>query len=148
MASLVCQGCGDGVRFDEPIPRDAECPRCRRDLRCCRNCRHYDASFNNACTETQAEPVVDKERRNFCEYFYFSRAAFRADAGDARAAEARARLGVLFGGPPASAGPRPGGASPPLDRAAEARRKLEGLFRAPSTPGDPGDGGEDPDPSR
>jgi len=139
MASLVCQSCGEAVTRDEPIPRDAECPGCARDLRSCRNCRHYDVSFNNACTESQADPVPDKERRNFCEFFYFSRASFRPTASaDARAADARAKLDALFGGKgsagkPAGSPTLPGAAT---DRAAEARRKLDALFRPKEPEGD------------
>lgn len=97
MAQLVCQVCGRPVGVAEPIPHEATCDGCGRDLRCCRNCRHYDERYNNQCTETEAEPVPDKTRRNFCEYFYFSRAAFTgaAPARD-RAAEARAKLESLF----------------------------------------------------
>ena len=105
MAQLVCQTCGAPVTYGEPIPREAECEKCGTDLRCCRNCRHWDARYNNECTETQADPVPDKTRRNFCEYFYFSRAAFAGGTGAAS---------------------RPGASR---DRAAEARAKLEALFR-------------------
>jgi hypothetical protein len=111
------------VPYDEPIPRDSECESCHRDLRCCMNCRHYDASRNNACRETEAELVEDKTRRNFCEFFSFNRRSFAAGQGvNPRAAEARARLESLFGGPPAA------GASRPSD----ARKKLEGLFGKPA----------------
>lgn len=104
MAQLVCQTCGTPVPLDEPIPRDSECAKCRTDLRCCRNCRHWDERYNNQCTEPQADPVQDKTRRNFCEFFYFSRAAFAGPGGPAtgpgasrdRAAEARAKLEALF----------------------------------------------------
>ena len=98
MAQLVCQTCGAQVSYGEPIPRDAECEKCRTDLRCCRSCRHWDVRYNNECTETQADPVPDKTRRNFCEYFYFSRAAFTGAPGGGRdrAAEARAKLEALF----------------------------------------------------
>ena len=57
MASLQCQFCGAPVTVSEPIGRDATCESCGRDLRCCRNCRHYDPHYNNACTETMADPV-------------------------------------------------------------------------------------------
>src|SRR2546422_955106 len=80
MAQLQCQLCGAPVTIAEPIPRDAECGSCKHDLRCCRNCRHYDPAYNNSCRETMADPVEDKTRRNFCEYFYFNRAAFTAEA--------------------------------------------------------------------
>ncbi len=72
-----------------------------------------------------ADPVVEKERRNFCEYFYFSREAFRpAESRSARETEARKKLEGLFGGP---AG---------VDRARDARRKLDDLFRKPPASGD------------
>lgn len=102
MAGLVCQTCGAAVTLAEPIPRDSACEKCGTDLRCCRNCRHWDERYNNQCTETQADPVTDKTRRNFCEFFYFSRAAFAGGAGTGsgtsrdRAAEARAKLEALF----------------------------------------------------
>ena len=104
MGQLVCQTCGTPVPVEEPIPRESECAKCGTDLRCCRNCRHWDPRFNNQCTESQADPVPDKTRRNFCEFFYFSRTAFTGGSG--------------------ATGP---GAS--RDRAADARAKLEALFR-------------------
>ncbi len=149
MPSLQCQNCGAPVTIDEPIPRDAECASCGRDLRCCRNCRHYDTSRNNSCRETEAELVEDKARRNFCEFFYFSRAPFAGPAGKSPA-DARAKLEALFGGtaaaPDATRTAREkldnlfGGGKPPerpeQDPKAAARRKLEGLFRPPADDSD------------
>ena len=142
MASLQCQFCGTPVTLSEPIGRDATCESCGRDLRCCRNCRHYDPNYNNACTETMADPVVEKDRRNFCEYFYFSREPYRpAAATSGREAEARKKLESMFGGKaatPAPGDPRKqlegmfGGSSQP-DRAADARKKLDDLFKKPPT---------------
>jgi len=131
--ALHCQVCGTPVPFDEPIPRDATCESCGTDLRCCVQCRHYDTSRNNQCTETEADPVVEKSRRNFCEFFYFSRekgAARQADTS--RRDEARAKLDALFGGgksPDSGGSTRPGAGATPEDKAAEARRKLDDLFR-------------------
>lgn len=97
MPALVCQLCGAPVARDEPIPRDAVCASCSTDLRCCRNCRHWDPRVNNECRETEAERVVDKTRRNFCEFFYFSREPFTGTApAKDRAADARAKLEALF----------------------------------------------------
>jgi hypothetical protein len=45
------------------------CPRCRGDLRACRQCRFYDPAVADACRETEAERVADKTRANFCDYF-------------------------------------------------------------------------------
>ena len=139
MPALQCQHCGAPVTFAEPIPRDAECESCRRDLRACRQCRHYDLAYNNACTEPMADPVEDKSRRNFCEFFYFNRAAFVAAApNESRAANARDKLDALFGGKPTPTDTRSarekldglfGGAEKPRDKAADARKGLDGLFK-------------------
>ena len=97
MAQLQCHFCGAPVTIDEPVPRDSECEACRHDVRCCVNCRHYDLRYNNSCRETLADPVEDKKRRNFCEYFSFNPEPFRAAAGStAKQAEARAKLDALF----------------------------------------------------
>lgn len=116
-----CQFCGAVVTLGEPIPRESSCETCRRDLRCCRQCRHYDPALNNSCRETEAELVEDKERRNFCEFFSINPAPFRAATQDkGREAQARARLEGLF------KGGAPGATS---DRAIDARAKLDALFK-------------------
>ncbi|MBI5708918.1 MAG: hypothetical protein HZC42_01220 [Candidatus Eisenbacteria bacterium] len=102
MASFQCRSCGTAVPYDEPIPRESTCERCGADLRACVSCRHYDPRYNNSCRETMADPVEDHARRNFCEYFSFTREPFAAATGaGARAAEARAKLDALFRKKPA-----------------------------------------------
>lgn len=124
---FVCRHCGTSVTLSEPIPRDAECPGCGRDLRACIQCRHYDPALNNACRETEAEPVVEKERRNFCEFFSFAPGPrVKADVSG-RQAQARAKLEALFGG---AAGKPTGGSS-------DARARLEALFGGGSPPAQP-----------
>lgn len=104
----------------DPIPRDAECESCHKDLRSCSNCKHYDLRYNNSCRETMADPVEDKERRNFCEYFVFNPAPFTAKAATSnRESEARSKLQGLFGG------------APTKDRVTDARAKLDSLFKKP-----------------
>ena len=51
------------------VPREEECPSCRRDLKVCLNCENYDQAAYNQCKEPNAERVVEKDRRNFCDYF-------------------------------------------------------------------------------
>jgi hypothetical protein len=144
MPSFPCHHCGATLEIADPIPRDAECPRCMGDVRCCINCRHFDPRYNNACRETDADPVEDKDRRNFCEFFVASNAPLQAGAGTgASARQARAKLDALFGGADAADAPASGasdtakrkleslfgGPSPPQDAAADARAKLDALFR-------------------
>ncbi|HKQ57689.1 MAG TPA: hypothetical protein VJY35_07455 [Candidatus Eisenbacteria bacterium] len=118
---LQCQFCGAPVTLSAPIPRESSCESCRHDYRACKQCRHYDPSRNNACRETEADLVEDKERRNFCEFFDFNPAPFRGQARDAsRESQARAKLEGLFGG--AKATP---------DRVTDARARLDALFKKP-----------------
>ena len=119
-----CQHCGAPVTLADPIPRESSCETCRRDYHACRQCRHYDPALHNACRETEAELVEDRERRNFCEYFAFNPVPFRAARDTSREARARAKLEGLFGGTGAGA----------KDKAGDARAKLEGLFRKASEP--------------
>jgi hypothetical protein len=135
---LLCRHCGAAVTVSDPIPRDAECAGCGRDLRACVQCRHYDPAYHNSCRETEAEAVLEKERRNFCEFFSFERGplARKEDAG--RAADARAKLEKLFGGKPGAA-----------TSSESARSKLEALFGGGAKPpGPPPDGGEAEDEGR
>lgn len=124
----VCRHCGTSVTISEPIPRDAECSGCGKDLRACVQCRFYDPAYNNSCRETEAEPVVEKDRRNFCEFFSFARGPLVKEQSSGREGEARARLEALFGGPAAK--PAGGG---------DARARLEALFRG--SPPAPAHGG-------
>jgi hypothetical protein len=96
MAERTCHACGAGGVPDDPVPRDATCAKCGADLRCCKNCRHWDARYNNECRETEAELVVEKTRRNFCEYFSWTSAPFAGAPAKDRTAEARAKLEALF----------------------------------------------------
>ena len=45
------------------------CEHCGRDTHVCKNCEHYDISFNNLCRESSADRVVEKECSNFCDFF-------------------------------------------------------------------------------
>lgn len=59
--------------------RTQSCAKCTSDLHVCKNCKHFDPAAYNQCHESNAERVVDKERSNFCDYFYFAdKGAFAA----------------------------------------------------------------------
>jgi len=73
-----------------------ECGSCGRALHVCRNCGFYDTSYNNACRETQAERVVDKERFNFCEYFAPGSGTSASTAGAQTKSSAQKSLEALF----------------------------------------------------
>jgi hypothetical protein len=78
------------------------CEGCGKDLHSCLNCRFYRKGARWDCAETVQEPVVDKEKRNYCEWFRTDPSLFARNEG--RAAErsaadkARSDLDRLFGG--------------------------------------------------
>jgi len=67
-ASGVCWACGSRLSAAD-YTREGECPQCRKQTHACRNCRFYEPGRPNDCQEPIAEPVTDKQRANFCDYF-------------------------------------------------------------------------------
>ncbi|MGE5176411.1 MAG: hypothetical protein ACM3JJ_08550 [Hyphomicrobiales bacterium] len=92
----ACAFCGAALDPAMRIPRDAECPKCGRDLHACVQCRHYDPGAHNKCREPQAAWVTDRERRNFCDYFTLNPAGRSGVGSGDRAKEARSKLDQLF----------------------------------------------------
>ncbi len=62
-----CYYCG--TEFEAPVYRSSVCSSCGKDLKICLNCRFYSPGSHYDCRETISEPVRDKERANFCDYF-------------------------------------------------------------------------------
>jgi len=93
-----CWKCGTPLPADTPLPlsRRSKCSHCNADLHVCRQCRFYDTSRNNSCSEPMAERVVNKEKANFCGYFEPSPSAFGA-AENSESRESREKLDALFG---------------------------------------------------
>ncbi len=73
--AYYCWACSNEQFFDVKVGikvgRHDECPHCGADLKCCKNCRHYDPNVHNQCTEMLAEFIRDRERANFCAHFDF-----------------------------------------------------------------------------
>lgn len=95
---FVCFKCGSEAvsNSDGRVARKDECPKCRTDLHCCKNCKHYDTNSYNECRESQAERVVDKDRGNFCDYFSFRSGTPGKTGAVDEAAAARKKLDDLF----------------------------------------------------
>jgi hypothetical protein len=64
----VCWHCGHVLAAGD-YSREGECIRCRKQTHVCRNCRFYAPGRPNDGFEPVAEPVSDKQRANFCDYF-------------------------------------------------------------------------------
>ena len=73
-----------------------ECPSCGRDLHGCRNCFFYDPGAYQQCREPVTEPVRDKEKANYCDYFRPAQGVSGAATGADPAAEAKKKLEDLF----------------------------------------------------
>ena len=75
-AEGVCWACGQKLSA-AMYQREGECLQCRKQTHVCRNCRFYEPGRPNDCQEPIAEPVRDKDRANFCDYFEPSIDTFR-----------------------------------------------------------------------
>jgi hypothetical protein len=95
---IACYSCKNSWEYEPPLSRRAECPNCRRDAKCCRNCRFFDRGSHHECREEQAEWVKDKEQGNFCGFFEPNQAAAGVDPN----AGTLSKLDNLFGGGGAS----------------------------------------------
>ena len=96
----ICHFCG--TRLDEKmeVHRSSTCVSCGKDLKICYNCRFYSKGVHNDCLETSAEPVRDKDRSNFCDYFKFKDSADSASKDNpsgGRKAHVREDFLKLFG---------------------------------------------------
>jgi hypothetical protein len=95
--NLRCYRCGESLaKLSLPLSRLDTCPACSVELHACRMCAHYLPTAADGCTEDDAQPVQDKTRANFCDYFTPSPDAFDEQL---RTADERARdeLATLFG---------------------------------------------------
>ena len=90
----TCYHCRQAIESKERIGRRDTCPSCGADLHCCLNCLFYDLHSANACRESNADHVLDKEAGNFCEYFAFLEN--RQPQSASPVASARAQLEALF----------------------------------------------------
>lgn len=75
------------------------CTVCGKDLRSCKNCRHFIPK-ENGCAESQGENPSEKERANFCDWFGLNPKLRENSAGEKNsrntATEARNAFNNLF----------------------------------------------------
>ena len=78
----VCYFCGKELDEKLEVYRSSTCVNCKKDLKICYNCRFYSKGAHMDCLESVAEPVRDKDRSNFCDYFQFKDSAGKSSSGD------------------------------------------------------------------
>jgi len=81
----MCWYCGSPITDPEPIGRSLRCLDCGKDLRSCRNCRHYRPS---GCAESSAEKTPEPERANFCDWFSLNERFRELTVGEKKALNA------------------------------------------------------------
>jgi hypothetical protein len=64
-----CALCGAIVPPPVEISFESQCPKCKADLRSCKNCRHFDTGARFECTQPISERITKKDVRNRCEFF-------------------------------------------------------------------------------
>lgn len=64
-----CFECSKELSFVDHVGFRDECDHCGADVHCCKNCRFHDPKSYNECRETSADPVREKDRANYCEYY-------------------------------------------------------------------------------
>ena len=85
-----------GAELAGRIYRNVTCESCGADAKVCLNCTFYDPSAHWECRETIPDPVRDKDRANFCDYFQ-PRSGGGPKKESVQKEQARDALSKLFG---------------------------------------------------
>lgn len=64
-----CALCSTSVPVQIGITAESQCPKCKADLRSCKNCVHFDPSQRFECTQSIPEHIAKKDLRNQCTFF-------------------------------------------------------------------------------
>lgn len=92
-----CHQCGWEYTPTRQPGRSESCERCQAELHVCLNCSYYEARRTHQCREPRAEPVADKDRANYCEWFELARRAYGPATSGSAAADPRDQLKKLLG---------------------------------------------------
>ena len=89
----MCWYCGSPITDTEPLGRSLVCPDCGKDLRSCKNCRHYRPS---GCAESVAEKPSEPDRANFCDWFSLNPRFKEATEGEKKSQKAASSAKSTF----------------------------------------------------
>ncbi len=91
-----CYFCGSALPENLEVGRSTTCPSCGKDVKICLNCTFYAPGAHWDCRETIPDPVREKDRANFCDFFVLSKEPRKARA-DGSVAKAKKQFDGLFG---------------------------------------------------
>lgn len=80
MPKLICWSCGLDTGI-ERVTRLDNCERCGSGLRSCRGCRFFDPTRRFQCRESVDQPVMPKDKANFCDFFMMRQTGKTAQDG-------------------------------------------------------------------
>ena len=66
---ITCYKCKKNLDIGKKIGFKECCSFCFSDLHVCKNCKHYKVGKPYDCNIPGIDPVIDKEKNNFCEEF-------------------------------------------------------------------------------
>jgi hypothetical protein len=92
----LCHRCGREVQLTSGLQRTDSCAICHSDLKCCLNCRFFDPHMSNQCREPQVDPVLDKDKANFCELFQYREVSMLSNPGMGGAQSEKERAKAAF----------------------------------------------------
>ena len=93
----MCWYCGSPITDAEPLGRSQRCPDCGKDLRSCRNCRHYlPSGCAESAVETGTEKPSEPDRANFCDWFSLNQRFREATEGEKKSLHAAASAKSAF----------------------------------------------------
>jgi hypothetical protein len=100
-----CSLCGTILPAPLEITYESQCPKCKADLRSCKNCRHFDSAAQFECTQAIPKRITKKDLRNECEFFMARTSVERetrdsgggtSQASSVRPSDARSAFDNLF----------------------------------------------------
>ena len=82
----------------EKVYRTTLCPSCGKEVKVCLNCGFYTPSAHWDCHETIPEPVREKDKVNFCDYFQLTSkdAKKGTSGGGEKQTKAKSQFNRLF----------------------------------------------------
>ncbi|MBN1524751.1 MAG: hypothetical protein JW904_09720 [Spirochaetales bacterium] len=94
----ICAHCKKELPPELQIVKSSSCPFCRADLKTCTNCVFYKPGSHWDCAETISEPVREKDKSNFCDFFRYNKNRKPETSADAHTTvDARDNFSKLFG---------------------------------------------------
>lgn len=96
MPGIICWNCGADTGFEKRVIRLDNCKRCKSNLRSCRGCRFFDPTRRFQCRESVTQPVMPKDKSNFCDFFMVRLTGKAAQSGQDAKGDRKASFDDLF----------------------------------------------------